>query len=197
MHPVPSAVTPTACSLLAPETLVDTADVPAFLLSHGKGKREVNIFAYLNEVEDSHFRQILFQYIKFEANDKSGVSGTLPTGGRPPEISQWTSRARPSNLPDFRRGNRTFRMFTDSVFQWWGSIQPSWRMFGRGRVSREVDGGWEGLYAPQINGLLNVVVLAYWWVRILDENQPEDGVHEDYEFFAEDVAWVLSKLLTT
>lgn len=60
-------------------------------------------------------------------------------------------------------------MFVDSVFEWWGSIQPSWRIFERNRVSREVNGGWEALRSPRINGLLNVLILAYWWVQILDD----------------------------
>ena len=77
---------------------------------------------------------------------------------------------------------------------WWASIQPSWRVFECGKVSREIWGGWDVLYAPHINGLLNVVVLVYWWVRILEEHEPEDGVRADYELFAEDVAWVFSNL---
>ena len=48
-----------------------------------------------------------------------------------------------------------------------------------------------------INGLLNIVVLAYWWVRILEEHKPEDGVHAEYESFAEDVAWVFFNLAST
>ena len=192
-----SAVIPTTPPVAIPATAIDVADVPAFLLSHGKGKREVDIFAYLNEVQDPHFRQILFHYIKFEANVNSDTNGTLSTKKRPAEIAQWTSRARPSNLPDLGTEKRTFQKFVNSVFEWWGTIQPSWRTFKRGQVSRNVGGSWEGLYAPRINGLLNVVMLAYWWVRILDEKQPEDGVREEYETFAEDVAWVLSKLSVT
>lgn len=176
--------------------IIDKSKVPAFLLSHGKGARQVDIFAYLNKIQDTRFRQLLFYYIQFEANDKSGVGGTLPTVKRPPEISQWSSRARPSNCPDFTNGKRTFQMFIDSVFEWWGSIQPTWRSFARGHISREVDGGWEVLHTPRINGLLNVVILAYWWVRILGEVESAGSSRVDYEFFAEDVAWVFSKLST-
>ena len=149
-------------------TTIDKSKVPAFLLCHGKGARQVNIFAYLDKVQDPHFRQLLFYYIQFEANDKSGVGGALPTAKRPVEITQWTSRARPASLPNHTK-ERTFQMFVDSVFEWWGSIQPSWRIFERNRVSREVNGGWEALRSPRINGLLNVLILAYWWVQILDD----------------------------
>jgi hypothetical protein len=177
-------------------TIIDESRVPAFLLHHGKGTRAVDIFAYLNKIQDPHFRQLLFHYIQFEANDKSGMSGVLPTKKRPVEIGQWTSRARPAIIPEFHRGKRTFRMFVDSVFGWWGSIQSAWRTFERDRVSREVGGDWDVLHSPNINGLLNVVVLAYWWIRILDKRGPEGSVRADYEFFVEDVIWVLSRLYT-
>jgi hypothetical protein len=174
---------------------IDRSTVPAFLLSHGK-KRKVNIFQYLNEVKDPRFQQILSHFIRIEANDKSGVIGVLPTAGRPVEIGQWSSRARPAGLPDYTKGKRTFSHYVDSVFAWWSSIQPSWRSFKRGGVSREVHGDWGVLYAPRINGLLNVVILSYWWSRILEEHKPEDGVRADYERFADDVSWVFSQLAT-
>jgi hypothetical protein len=37
-------------------------------------------------------------------------------------------------------------------------------------------------------------MLAYWWVRVLEEQEPMGGVRADYEQFADDVAWVLSNL---
>ena len=175
-------------------TDIDVEDIPAFLRSHGKGKREIDIFGYLNQVEDVRFRQVLIHYIRVESNNKAGVKGTLPTSKRPIEISTWSSRARPASLPDFSNGNRTFSDFVDSVFAWWGSIQPSWRSFKRGKISRNVHGEWDTLYAPHINGLLNVVILVYWWVRILEEQKPRDGIRADYEQFADDVAWVFSNL---
>ena len=187
-------ITPRSPSPPPPLTAIDEKRVPSFLRSHGKGKREVDIFNYLNRVKDPRFQQLLMHYIRIEANDKSGVAGSLPTAKRPVEISVWTARARPASLPDFTKGKRTFSDFVDSIFVWWGSIQPSWRSFERGKVSREVRGEWDTLYSPCINGLLNVVILAYWWVRILEEQKPEDGVRTHYEQFADDVAWVFSNL---
>lgn len=177
-------------------TPIDPLKVPGFLRSHGKGNRKVDIFKYLNKVEDPFFQQVLLNYLKFEINDKSGITRLLPTANRPPEIVQWTSRARPDNLPDLSKSKRTFSMFVGSTLAWWGSLQPSWRSFQPGVVSREVKGGWEDLYAPRINGLLNIVILVYWWCRILEEQKPKDGVRTDYEFFADDVSWVFSHLST-
>ena len=175
---------------------INADSVPDFLLCHGKGKRRVNIFLYLNEVKDRRFQQVLFDYIQFEANDRSGKAGSLSTTGRPVEIGRWTVDARPADLPVYTKGKRTFTDFVDSIFVWWGSLQPPWRLFERGKVSREVQGGWDCLRAPRINGLLNIVVLVYWWGRILEEQKPEAGVRADYEQFADDVAWVFSNLST-
>lgn len=174
--------------------VINEAIVPGFLLQHGKGKRQVNIFRYLNEVEDPHFRQVLLRYIHFEIN--AGVGGSLPTSGRPVEISNWTSRARPFMIHDYTKGKRSFSAFVDSVIVWWGSIQPSWRSFERGEVSRGVHGEWDALCASRINGLLNVVMLVYWWARVLKEQCVGDSTRADYENFADDVAWVLSNLST-
>ena len=193
-----SATTPTIVprspSSLTPLTDIDVERVPSFLRSHGKGKRAVNIFDYLYQVKDPRFQQVLVHYIRIEANNKSGAAGTLPTAKRPAEISVWSARARPASLPDFAKGKRTFSDFADSIHVWWGSIQPSWRSFERGKVSREIDGDWGILYSPRINGLLNVVILVYWWVRILEEQNPRDGVRAHYEQFADDFAWVFSNL---
>lgn len=175
---------------------IDEASVPAFLLLHGTGKRQVNIFAYLNEVTDPRFRRVLSHYLRFETDDRSEKARSLPTEERPAEVGRWTTKARPAGIPDYTKGKRSFADFVDSIFKWWGLIQPSWRTFERGEVSREVQGGWTVLCSPCINGLLNVVILVYWWVKILEEHEPEDGARADYEFFADDVAWVLSNLYT-
>ena len=87
-------------------------------------------------------------------------------------------------------------MFVDLVFAWWRSLQPSWRMFQHSTVSHTVKGDWGVLHAPRINGLLNVVILIYWWAWVLEEQEPGGGAHADYEFFADDVAWVLLHLST-
>lgn len=173
---------------------IDVGGVPSFLRSHGTGKRKVDIFDYLDKVQDPRFQRVFLLYLRVEIHDKSGVGGSLPTINRPVEIAQWSSRARPAILPDFTKGKRTFSDFTNSTFAWWTSIQPSWRSFERGKVSREDRGGWDVLYAPRINGFLNVVMLVYWWVRILEEQDPKDSVRAHYEQFADDVAWVLSRL---
>ena len=192
---VPS-ITTTVTLPLASSNIVDVGGVPSFLHSHGKGNRRVDIFNYLNEVQDPRFRKVVYHYINFEISDNSCMNGSLPTANRPIEISQWSSRACPATPPDHKKGKWTFAMFVDSVFTWWRSLQPSWRTFQRGTVSHTVKGDWGVLRAPRINGLLNVVILVYWWARVLEEQEPGGGACADYEFFADDVAWVLLHLST-
>ena len=65
----------TAPHLLPPPVLsndIDMDSVPDFLRSHGKGKREVDIFNYLNKVKDPRFQQVLCHYILLEAEDTGG-----------------------------------------------------------------------------------------------------------------------------
>ena len=50
-----SAVTLVSPSPSMPPIVINVEDVPAFLLCHGKGKHEVNIFAYLDQVQDTCF----------------------------------------------------------------------------------------------------------------------------------------------
>lgn len=190
---------PTAVIITPPSTLSNAIDpdrVPPFLLSHGTGNCKVNIFNYLNEVKDPHFQQVLYHYLNFEISDKSCAVGSLPTAKCPPEIAQQAARVHPALLPDYLKGKRTFLMFVDLIIAWWSSLQPSWRSFEWGAVSRQIHGEWGHLYAPCINGLLNVVILVYWWSRILEEQKPTGGVCADYKFFANDVSWVLSNLST-
>ena len=189
-------ITTTVAAPAVPPCVIDAENVPAFLLSHSKGSCQVNIFKYLNELQEPCFQQVLFHHIHFETRDKSNTNGSLPTTGRLPEISRRTSRAHPTYLPECAKGEQTTRTFMDSILSWWGSIQLEWRSFERGVVSREVQGDWGGLRAPDINRLLNVAILVYWWGRILEECWPEDGVRANYKFFAEDVAWVLLQLDT-
>lgn len=137
LHPQPT--TPTATS--PPELLdIDPNKVPAFLRSHGKGSCWVDIFRYLDKVEDLDFRCVLCNYIKFETNDKSGISGTLHMAKRPTEIAQWTSKARPAGPLDHTKGKRTLLVFANATLTWWGSLQPSWRSFELGQISRQVQG---------------------------------------------------------
>ena len=155
--------------------------VPDFLT----GKHD--IYGYLSSVNEPGFKTLLENYITFELADHSGIRGTLSTSYRPKAIAWWSGRARPAKLPPYD----SLKSFTSGVIEWWIFVQPRWRKIKPKIISR-IAGDWEHLYQPGVNGLLNVVVLAHWWARILEERGTP--VDETYTWFVSDVTWVLSRL---
>jgi len=155
--------------------------VPDFLL----GKND--IYGYLSCVEETRFCNLLTAYITFESANHSCIRSGHSTANRPNAIRWWTGRARPNRLPPFD----SLKSFTKSILLWWTTIQPHWREIQPGTISR-VEGDWEYLYKPGVNGFLNVVILAYWWVKISEERGCD--IDEMYSWFVADVTWVLSQL---
>ena len=155
--------------------------VPDFLI----GKH--NIYSYLSRIKESGFCKLLKTYVTFELADHSCICSGLSTNHRPNAIGWWTGCTRPDRLPPYD----SLSSFTKGVIVWWTALQPPWREIKFGDISR-IEGDWERLYKPGINGLLNVIILTYWWVKILGERGL--AVDEKYSWFVSDVTWVLSKL---
>jgi len=148
-----------------------------------------NIYGYLVNINEPGFVELLDNYITFELADNSGVRGNLPTTHRPTAITWWSSRARPDKIPPLDDLNK----FASEVVEWWIFIQPDWRRgLTCGETSRS-NGCWECLYQPGINGLLNVVILVYWWAKAL-EVKGELG-DTAYRWLVADITWVLSQLV--
>ena len=159
--------------------------IPDFL--NGK----YDIYGYLSSTKESKFRDLLDKYIRFEHTVKVAnppyFRGNLTTARRPKGVGWWSSRARTDRLPPYD----SLGSFAKSVVEWWAFIQPDWCRIQPGKVSR-VGGDWTHLFRPGVNGLLNVVILAHWWARILEER---DCTHDEtYSWFVSDVTWVLSQL---
>jgi len=174
--------TRTEPSRTSPDLPFDTKPIiPGFLTA------KHNIYGYLVNVDEPKFKALLDNYIAFEVAEQSGIRGTLPTTCRPAAVTWWTSRARPDRIPPFD----DLKEFAIGVAEWWISIQPDWRRLKRGEANRG-DGCWECLYQPGINGLLNVVILVYWWAKA-SEGRGESG-DPAYHWLVEDVTWVLSRL---
>ena len=152
--------------------------IPSFL-------EKKDLYNYLTEVKETGFRDLLKGYVTFELADCSGIRGTLTTTRRPKAIEWWTGRARPCRIPPFD----SLQSFANRIIQWWITVQPGWRKI-EPRKSFCDEGDWEDLYQPGVNGLLNVVILAHWWARILEERG--NAIGETYPWFISDVAWVLS-----
>ena len=171
---------PQPLSAPAPNSDLES-EIPDFLV----GKNDIH--GYLSCVKEPGFHALLKNYIKFEHANNSHIRGMFPTGYRPNAIGWWTGCARPSRLPPFD----SLKSFADGIVTWWISLQPAWRKIQPGQTSC-VGGNWECLYQPGINGLLNIVILAHWWARILEER--DNAVDDRYSWFISDFTWVLTQL---
>ena len=64
--------------------------------------------------------------------------------------------------------------------------------------SQEEGGTLDCLFQPGINGLLNIVILVYWWSNgLVGSGTDSEAESLRYRWFIADVVWVLSKLLKT
>ena len=156
-------------------------EIPDFLI----GKN--NVYGYLSRIKEARFCDLLEKYVMFELANRSLHRGVFSTCDRPKAISWWTARTCTSNLPPFNSLNS----FKKHIIKWWTTIQPDWHKIQPRKTLRDT-GDWEALYQPGINRLLNIVILAYWWIRILEERG--NAINEAYSWFISDVAWVLTQL---
>lgn len=178
----PLPATPLQSHSPSPEPASDSeSKIPDFLI----GKHDIH--GYLSSVDEPGFQVLLKNYITFELTNRSSIRGTFTTAYRPNAIGWWSGRARPDKLPPYDSLNS----FTSSIVEWWTFVQPGWRKIKPRKITR-TEGDWECLYQPGVNGLLNIVVLAHWWARILAER--ESPVDDMYSWFVADVTWVLSRL---
>ena len=180
----PDALSQPPSSLSAPGPDSEL-EIPDFL------NRKYNIYRYLSSTEESEFCDLLDKYIRFEHTVKVTnplyFRGNLTTAHRPKGVGWWSSHACTNRLLPYD----SLGSFAKSVVEWWAFIQLDWRRIQPGEISH-VGGDWEHLFRPGVNSLLNVVVLAHWWARILEERGCAGD--ETYSWFVSDVAWVLSQL---
>ena len=178
----------------SPDTPLNTeTTIPDFLTM------KQDIYGYLVEVDEPGFKVLLNNYITFELSNHSGFHGNLSTAHRPKAVGWWLSRARPNKLPPYD----SLSSFRDSIVKWWIFLQPDWRREGLecgvtsrdegcSNASDDEESCWERIYKPGLNGLLNVVILVYWWARILEARG--ESADEAYRWLVADVTWVLSQL---
>lgn len=170
-----------------------TTVIPKFLTVAPR-KNKASIYSYLINRKDPRFQNLLQLYIAFEnAVVASEHPGSFSTSGRPTQISWWIRCARVDAPPPL------FDLldYGSSVITWWSSLQPAWRKLKCGTPNRD-NGAFNSLAQPGINGLLNIIILAYWWSDGLAEmgtNSDEESIK--YQWFVDDASWVISKLLET
>ncbi|KAF8183264.1 hypothetical protein K438DRAFT_1599921 [Mycena galopus ATCC 62051] len=113
----------------------------------------------------------------FESSTK-----TLPTAGRPKQVSEWVKNA--------RKGTPAVDMesFSAQWWNWWIAINPSWRCVVDGKLVMEGEGTWASLKCSGQNGVLNVLACLKWWGAALK------GESAEWLEAVRDVGWVLEQM---
>ena len=187
IHELVDAQTATLSHMLLPSSHLrpdSELKIPEFMI----GKH--NTYSYLSTLKEPTFKTLLNGYLTFKLTNSSNIRSAFPTSHRPRGITWWTGRARPNKLLPYDSLNS----FANSVIKWWTLLQPNWHKIKPGEVSHVEKGRkhWMRLYQPGVNGLLNVIILAYWWAKTLKER--DAPVDDRYSWFVSDVTWVLSQL---
>jgi len=114
------------------------------------------------------WNQLVKAWAAFEAKSDFKELKKLSTTNRPSAVKSWIQRARTSawrpvisNLADY-----------ESEFTaWWSSLQPEWRKSSSGKILfSKVDGDWEVLRRPGLNGILSVMAALFFWGVALQED---------------------------
>lgn len=124
---------------------------------------------------------------------EAGYAGNLKLGtkGRPDAIKDWIQRARSTT---WRPTIRDPKVFGSQVSGWWLSLQPDWRIEEGGGFSRTLDGDFEDLRRPGINGLLSIIAGLFFWGNSL---QDEARSNEAWMSVVSDVQFVLANLTSS
>jgi len=85
----------------------------------------------------------------------------LSPESRPSCILEWIRRGRSTT---WRPVITSIPAFEKSFEAWWSNLQPDWRKNDNGSiVFATVDGDWEELRRPGLNGIHSVVAALFYW----------------------------------
>lgn len=97
----------------------------------------------------------------FEEKEAFEEHGKLSAKHRPLCIGKWIGCAR---SPTWRPTITSIPAFEKSFQVWWCDLQPSWRISGNGSIALDrVDGDFEALRKPGLNGILSVMAALFYW----------------------------------
>jgi hypothetical protein len=105
--------------------------------------------------------ELLKLWSAFEKKEAFTERKKLSPDSRPPCVLEWISRGRPTT---WRPVIASIPAFEKSFNAWWSILQPDWRMNDNGSIAfSTVDGDWEKLRKPGLNGIHSVVVALFFW----------------------------------
>jgi len=116
---------------------------------------------FLSESLGSEWLQLVGAWGRFEEQEGYKEQGKLPSKGRPDVVQLWISRARSTTWRPLINDTKAYRLAFNA---WWAQLQPAWRISGDGTVdSQLLDGNWDCLRRPGLNGLQSIVAALFFW----------------------------------
>lgn len=126
----------------------------------------------------------------FEEKARYQENGYLNSKGRPACVGLWIGRHRSIT---WRPVLPKLSVFEKELRHWWISLQPDWRVSEQGGLmSRELEGDWDVLKKPGLNGMLGALVCLFYWGLEVKSNGKR---YQGWEGLVEDLILVLQHLI--
>ena len=122
---------------------------------------------FLEEDLGQEWKHLVSSWVAFEERPRSQANGhRLLATGRPKVVGHWISRARPTTWQPTIADLSDYKGEFDG---WWKSLQPTWRISNNEVDKTLIQGDWDCLRIPGLNGVISVVVALFYWGLALKE----------------------------
>jgi hypothetical protein len=129
-------------------------------------------------------------WMVFEEKEAFKEHGKLSATHRPLCVFEWIGRV---HSPTWRPTITSILALEKSFQAWWCDLQPSWRISGNGSIALDrVDGDFEALRKPGLNGILSVMTALFYWGCKVQRNAK---YHASWASAVEDCILVLEQLV--
>ena len=109
----------------------------------------------------NRWAELLRLWSAFEEMENYTERQKLSPDGRPLCVSEWIRRGRSTT---WRPVISSIPALEKSFEEWWTNLQPDWRKNDDGSiVFASVDGDWEILRKPGLNGILSAIACLFYW----------------------------------
>ena len=128
------------------------ADCPAWF------SKSMGLFQ--SEALGKEWEDLLGHWAAFESHEHYEEKARISSKGRPDVVEMWISRGRSVT---WRPSITNVKQLEKEFNAWWTSLQPTWRL-SRGVLNMaRVDGEWDSLCRPGLNGIQSVIVVLFYW----------------------------------
>ncbi|PPQ76153.1 hypothetical protein CVT24_006578 [Panaeolus cyanescens] len=106
--------------------------------------------------------ELLEAYSRFQGRYGYLDDRRLPKKGRPAFVDEWIRVGRTRSF-NWRPRKLVLKDVEKGFQAWWVTLQPSWRV-EKGVIAKDkLEGDWDSLRLPGVNGMLSVVAALYFW----------------------------------